>query len=281
HERCRRSPSRAVRSRPLPFPRGYALAPLSEAGSAPRGRRDRVRGVGAQRGLGRGGGRLQRLGPAAASDAADERRLGHLVCPRARSARGKHLQVPHRVQARGLQGGQGRPVRVSLRDAAEDRVGGVGPRLRMARCRVDAHAGYEVHLGSWMRSPDSPDRFLGYRDLAPKLADYAKRMGFTHVELMPIMEHPFYGSWGYQCTGYFAASSRYGTPQDLMWLIDHLHQAGIGVILDWVPSHFPWDPHGLGFFDGTHLYEHSDPRQGHHPEWASAIFNYGRNEVRA
>ncbi|MFL6573948.1 MAG: 1,4-alpha-glucan branching protein GlgB, partial [Burkholderiales bacterium] len=155
-------------------------------------------------------------------------------------------------------------------------------RTRGRRNALDApHSVYEVHLGSWMRSPDSPDRFLGYRDLAPKLADYAKRMGFTHVELMPIMEHPFYGSWGYQCTGYFAASSRYGTPQDLMWFVDHLHQAGIGVILDWVPSHFPWDPHGLGFFDGTHLYEHSDPRQGHHPDWASAIFNYGRNEVRA
>jgi 1,4-alpha-glucan branching enzyme len=155
-------------------------------------------------------------------------------------------------------------------------------RTRGRRNALDApQAVYEVHLGSWMRSPDHPEGFLGYRDLAPKLAEYAKRMGFTHVELMPIMEHPFYGSWGYQCTGYFAASSRYGTPQDLMWFVDQLHQAGIGVILDWVPSHFPWDPHGLGFFDGTHLYEHSDPRQGHHPEWASAIFNYGRNEVRS
>jgi 1,4-alpha-glucan branching enzyme len=140
---------------------------------------------------------------------------------------------------------------------------------------------YEVHLGSWRRSPDSPEKVLGYRDLAPQLADYVTRMGFTHVELLPIMEHPFYGSWGYQTTGYFAPSSRYGTPQDFMFLVDTLHQAGIGVILDWVPSHFPWDPHGLGFFDGSHLYEHADPRQGHHPDWASAIFNYGRNEVRA
>jgi 1,4-alpha-glucan branching enzyme len=140
---------------------------------------------------------------------------------------------------------------------------------------------YELHLGSWRRSPDDPQKLLSYRDFAPLLAQYVKDMGFTHVELMPIMEHPFYGSWGYQCTGYFAASSRYGTPQDLMFLIDTLHQAGIGVILDWVPSHFPWDQHGLGYFDGTHLYEHADPRQGHHPDWASAIFNYSRNEVRA
>ena len=140
---------------------------------------------------------------------------------------------------------------------------------------------YELHLGSWRRDPSDPQRLLGYRELAPALTQYMKEMGFTHVELMPIMEHPFYGSWGYQCTGYFAASSRYGTPQDLMFLIDTLHQAGIGVILDWVPSHFPWDQHGLGYFDGTHLYEHADPRQGHHPDWASAIFNYSRNEVRA
>jgi 1,4-alpha-glucan branching enzyme len=140
---------------------------------------------------------------------------------------------------------------------------------------------YELHLGSWRRSPEDPRKLLSYRDLAPLLAEYVRSMGFTHVELMPIMEHPFYGSWGYQCTGYFAASARYGTPQDLMFLIDTLHQAGIGVILDWVPSHFPWDQHGLGYFDGTHLYEHADPRQGHHPDWASAIFNYGRNEVRS
>jgi 1,4-alpha-glucan branching enzyme len=140
---------------------------------------------------------------------------------------------------------------------------------------------YEVHLGSWRRDPSDPRRLLSFREIAPTLAEYVKRMGFTHVELMPVTEHPFYGSWGYQCTGYFAPSSRYGTPQDFMYFVDVLHQAGIGVILDWVPSHFPWDQHGLGFFDGTHLYEHSDPRQGHHPDWASAIFNYGRNEVRA
>jgi 1,4-alpha-glucan branching enzyme len=155
-------------------------------------------------------------------------------------------------------------------------------RLRKRHNAMDAPwSVYEVHLGSWMRSPDSPAEVLGFRSLAPLLAQYASKMGFTHVELLPIMEHPFYGSWGYQTTGYFAPSARYGTPQDFMWFVDHLHQAGIGVILDWVPSHFPWDAHGLGFFDGTHLYEHSDPRQGHHPDWASAIFNYGRNEVRA
>jgi 1,4-alpha-glucan branching enzyme len=140
---------------------------------------------------------------------------------------------------------------------------------------------YEVHLGSWRRDPNAPGRFLSYQEIAPLLADYCRKMGFTHVELMPMMEHPFYGSWGYQTTGYFAPSTRYGTPQDFMRFVDLLHQEGIGVILDWVPSHFPWDAHGLGFFDGTHLYEHADPRQGHHPDWASAIFNYGRNEVRA
>ena len=139
---------------------------------------------------------------------------------------------------------------------------------------------YEVHLGSWMRVPEEENRWLTYRELAPRLADYAHRLGFTHVEFMPVMEHPFYGSWGYQVTGYFAPSSRYGTPQDFMFLVDHLHQHGIGVILDWVPSHFPSDEFGLQNFDGTHLYEHADPRLGVHPDWGSSIFNYGRNEVR-
>ncbi len=140
---------------------------------------------------------------------------------------------------------------------------------------------YEVHLGSWIRAPEEQHRPLTYRELASRLAEYVQRTGFTHVEFLPVMEHPFYGSWGYQTTGYFAPTSRYGTPQDFMYLIDLLHQHGIGVILDWVPSHFPTDEHGLGYFDGTHLYEHGDPRQGLHPDWDTFVFNYGRNEVRS
>jgi 1,4-alpha-glucan branching enzyme len=159
-----------------------------------------------------------------------------------------------------------------------------GTWMRERRAR-QSHASpiaiYEVHLGSFRRVPEEGNRSLGYRELAPRLADHVEKLGFTHVELMPVMEHPFYGSWGYQVTGYFAPSSRYGTPQDLMYLIDHLHQRGIGVILDWVPAHFPNDEHGLAYFDGSHLYEHADPRQGFHPDWKSAIFNYGRKEVRS
>ena len=140
---------------------------------------------------------------------------------------------------------------------------------------------YEVHLGSWMRVPEEGNRSLTYREMAVKLAEYVADMGFTHVEFLPVMEHPFFGSWGYQVTGYFAPSARFGTPQDFMYLVDYLHQHGIGVLLDWVPSHFPNDEHGLSYFDGTHLYEHADPRKGFHPDWKSAIFNYDRNEVRA
>jgi 1,4-alpha-glucan branching enzyme len=140
---------------------------------------------------------------------------------------------------------------------------------------------YEVHFGSWMRVPEDNNRSLTYREMAPKLTEYVQRMGFTHVEFLPLMEHPFYGSWGYQTTGYFAPTARYGTPQDFMFLIDYLHQHGIGVILDWVPSHFPSDGHGLAYFDGTHLYEHADWRKGFHPDWNTYIFNYGRNEVRS
>lgn len=140
---------------------------------------------------------------------------------------------------------------------------------------------YEVHFGSWARSLENPDQFLGYQQMADVLVKYVKDLGFTHVEFMPLAEHPYYPSWGYQITGYFAASTRYGSPQDLMFLIDAFHEAGIGVILDWVPSHFPGDAHGLFRFDGTSLYEHEDARKGFHPDWKSYIFNYGRNEVKS
>jgi 1,4-alpha-glucan branching enzyme len=139
---------------------------------------------------------------------------------------------------------------------------------------------YEVHAGSWMRVPAEGNRWLTWRELAHKLADYVCEMGYTHVEFLPIAEHPFDGSWGYQVTAYFAPTSRFGTPADFMYLVDHLHQRGIGVILDWVPAHFPTDEHGLGYFDGTHLYEHNDPRQGMQREWNTLLFNFGRREVR-
>lgn len=138
---------------------------------------------------------------------------------------------------------------------------------------------YEMHIGSWRRNADGS--YLTYRQLAEELPGYCKYMGFTHVEFLPVMEHPFYGSWGYQITGYYAPSSRYGSATDFMALVDALHNAGVGVILDWVPSHFPTDEHGLGYFDGTHLFEHDDPRKGFHPDWKSFIFNFNRNEVRA
>ena len=140
---------------------------------------------------------------------------------------------------------------------------------------------YELHMGSWRRVPEESNRSCTYREMAPLLVEHVQKMCFTHVEFLPVMEYPFGGSWGYQSTGYFGPTSRFGTPQDFMFLIDSLHQAGIGVILDWVPSHFATDEHGLGYFDGTHLFEHSDERKGFHPDWDSWIFNYGRNEVRS
>jgi 1,4-alpha-glucan branching enzyme len=153
---------------------------------------------------------------------------------------------------------------------------------RHSTCRLDSPISvYEVHLGSFFRDPADPDRLPTYVDIAERLIDHVKSCGFTHVEFMPLMEHPFYGSWGYQTTGYFAPTRRYGTPQDFKSLVDKLHNAGIGVLLDWVPSHFPADAFALAKFDGTHLYEHEDPRLGFHPDWKSLIFNYGRHEVRS
>ena len=139
---------------------------------------------------------------------------------------------------------------------------------------------YEVHLGSWRRVPEQHDRWLTYHELGDQLIPYVKNLGYTHIELLPVMEHPFDGSWGYQTLGYFAATSRYGSPAEFMEFVDRCHQAGIGVFLDWTPAHFPRDTHGLAYFDGTHLYEHSDPRQGAHPDWGTLVYNYGRNEVQ-
>lgn len=140
---------------------------------------------------------------------------------------------------------------------------------------------YEMHLGSWMRGLDDPQRFFNYREIAERLVPYLQAMNFTHVEFMPVMEYPYDPSWGYQITGFYAATSRFGSPQDLMYLISELHKAEIGVVLDWVPSHFPGDANGLHYFDGSFLYEHEDPRKGYHPQWNSHIFNYGRNEVKS
>ena len=152
---------------------------------------------------------------------------------------------------------------------------------RKARNGLDAPLSiYEVHLGSWMRAPEEGDRYLTYRELAHKLVEYVKQMGYTHIELLPVTEHPYGGSWGYQTVGYYAPTSRHGEPQEFAYFVDYCHRNGIGVILDWVPAHFPKDGHGLAYFDGTHLYEHSDPRKGEHQDWGTLIFNYGRNEVR-
>jgi 1,4-alpha-glucan branching enzyme len=147
--------------------------------------------------------------------------------------------------------------------------------------KAQPYSVYEVHLGSWKRKPEDGNRSLSYKELIDELVPYVKNAGFTHVEFLPVMEHPFFGSWGYQLTGYFAPTSRFGSPEEFMALVDAFHHAGVGVILDWVPSHFPGDAHGLFKFDGTHLYEHADPRKGFHPDWSSYIYNYGRNEIRS
>ena len=155
-----------------------------------------------------------------------------------------------------------------------------GSRSACDATRLDAPlAVYEIHLGSWRRVSTERNRFLNYGELAEQLADYVADLRFTHVELLPVAEHPFYGSWGYQVTGYYAPTRRYGTPSDFMGFVHALHRRGIGVFLDWVPAHFPDDPPGLVWFDGTHLYEHADPRLGQHPEWHTRVFNLGRHEV--
>jgi 1,4-alpha-glucan branching enzyme len=152
---------------------------------------------------------------------------------------------------------------------------------RKAKNGLDAPISiYEVHLGSWMRAPEEGNRYLTYRELAHKLVEYVRHMGYTHVELLPVTEHPYGGSWGYQTVGYYAPTSRHGEPDEFAYFVDYCHRNGVGVILDWVPAHFPKDGHGLAYFDGTHLYEHSDPRKGEHQDWGTLIFNYGRNEVR-
>ena len=154
-------------------------------------------------------------------------------------------------------------------------------RQRTAKNGLDSPLSiYEVHLGSWMRAPEEGNRYLTYRELAHKLVEYVKQIGYTHIELLPVTEHPYGGSWGYQTVGYYAPTSRHGEPHEFAYFVDYCHRNGIGVILDWVPAHFPKDGHGLAYFDGTHLYEHADPRKGEHQEWGTLIFNYGRNEVR-
>jgi 1,4-alpha-glucan branching enzyme len=176
------------------------------------------------------------------------------------------------------------PPRTASRVADLDRYRWHDEKWLAERPRVNAldapQAIYEVHLGSWRRPGDDPNRWLTYRELAHDLVGYAKEMGFTHLELLPVSEHPYSGSWGYQPVGYYAPTSRYGTPQDFMYFVDHCHANGLGVILDWVPAHFPRDGHGLRQFDGTALYEHADPRKGEHRDWGTLIFNYGRHEVR-
>ena len=216
--------------------------------------------------------------------------IWEVVHPR-RAATGTIYRYAIRSHNSGYRAEKSDPYGFYVRDAPAERLDCLRHRqLYLGRCRhwLDARAKrdplkqpwaiYEVHLGSWQH--DENGNWLNYRELAHRLVAYAKEMGYTHFELMPITEYPFDGSWGYQTTGYYAPTSRYGNPSDFMYFVDYCHQNGIGVILDWVPAHFPKDGYALSYFDGTHLYSHADPRQGEHPDWGTYIFNYGRNEVR-
>ena len=280
------------------FGEGTHYRIVREARRAPHhGRHDHrraLRGVGAQRRSRQRDRRLQRLGrPRARRCGCSCRpasgKSSFPICPTARStssrfarATGALLKKTRSVRRRvrgAAADGVGRPRHLAATSGSDDGVDGRAARAR-TRWLDRPMSIYEVHLGSWARVPEDGNRFLTYREMAHRLVPYVKEMGFTHIELLPVMEHPFSGSWGYQVLGFFAPTSRFGPPEDFKLFVDACHQAGLGVILDWVPGHFPKDAHGLARFDGTALYEHADPRQGEHQDWGTLIFNYGRNEVR-
>ena len=285
------------RLRPVPLRRGHASSRLREARRAS-GRsgwppRRAFRGMGAQCRARLRNRRSQRMESAFSSHAAAGR-SGAVGNVHSRYRNGRAVQVPHRLASRTAirwtkptltamppRSGLTRPLACGISPPIRGEID-EWMASRTKKNSLDSPISiYEVHLASWRRVPEEGNRSLTYREMAVQLADYVHDAGFTHVEFLPITEHPFDGSWGYQTIGYFAPTSRFGTPADFMFLVDYLHQRGIGVILDWVPAHFPKDEAGLGYFDGTHLYEHADPRQGEQPDWNTFVFNYGRREVQS